>query len=1073
MSLKDINVKKYNKNNYNIPDDDLINKIDHLLQNCNFVEDIDNFKAEIEDIKNKIKFNLNNKPFMNSIFDKLKKNIISSSKNSFRKENILSLIIILIEIEPIKFFNYTDEILSIYQIFFSESNIQLFPIISQNFGDLINLELSNLNSNSTFPKQIIDKKLLISIYNKYKLFCINNIQSDSIFCQTCGILCLSSFIENCSFNYDNNNNLKEIFDILMNYLDNQKENGKLEILNCLTSIILCSEIKYIPYAKYTITKIIDLCMDKDLIIKTFVLNIINALMYYCQDEIIALRDLILPKLNLLKNEKSPEIKELIEQINNNFIEFDKLKNEEKPKDIHFLEQIKISPEKKEDLNIDNNLYKNDKMANNDCFFEYYDNHLTTEPNYINNANSKNIEKINIKNNKNKLTSNIIKCKIRKIIKKTDIKQSIKLSRSKSFGQKNILKYQNNEIKNKNKEGNNNNKIAKLLSYNIYKTFRNKKDINFLSKNNKNSINYPIYNAKKELNNRFIFVKNYSFMFKPNILELKKVYKYNNSLSLKRKKNYSIKPKIKRRRMNNCNNINITQNIINDYYTIINNNDFYPIKKMSPQKTFNPVLKRKINFRKNIKLFKENLNKKNLNNNSNIISSKLLKKLNHINSKKFKGNKQNNKLNCYKMTEENKSISKYIKKINTNLTKKRYFDKNNLPKTLLISLKNYSRRKERLKELSLSSNNKYLYKRNNIIDLNNNNFSTSLNKSLKNEYLKINRASYISKNIKNISKNFFEISTLKRRNRHKKIKQEYTFTNNSKENRINNNSPIRYLNTMQNVKEIKKIQNKENYFKITKLKSINKKNKIIKIINKLLFKKNSIRNSNKNILNKNLNFNIGKENLTNKNRQNKISSQKTIIQSKKSNKLKEQLFSQLNAIYAKNENCQNNNQFNNYKENTKKIIFELINKVDELQKTIYIYENESKIKEKIKEYMKENDFIQAFNLALNINKIDDIYYVLKKYNYFNENKKIKYELSSELLAKIIKGICITINSCDNLNDFLTFIKNNIVEKKIQIEDDTCKLLYDNLINIYKNRTKNSLSELDIENIKLLIEYFKIK
>ena len=144
MSCRDINVKKYNKNDYNSSnDDELINKINNLLQNCNFVEDIDNYKSEIEDLKNKIKLNLNNNIFINSVFDKLKKYINSSSINISQKENILSWIIILIEIDPIKFLNYTDEILSLYQIFFSESYIQLFPLISQNFGDLINLELSS------------------------------------------------------------------------------------------------------------------------------------------------------------------------------------------------------------------------------------------------------------------------------------------------------------------------------------------------------------------------------------------------------------------------------------------------------------------------------------------------------------------------------------------------------------------------------------------------------------------------------------------------------------------------------------------------------------------------------------------------------------------------------------------------------------------------------------------------------------------------------------------------------------------------------------------------------------------
>ena len=280
--------------------------------------------------------------------------------------------------------------------------------------------------------------------------------------------------------------------------------------------------------------------------------------------------------------------------------------------------------------------------------------------------------------------------------------------------------------------------------------------------------------------------------------------------------------------------------------------------------------------------------------------------------------------------------------------------------------------------------------------------------------------------------------------------------------------------MQNVKECAKIKNKDFYFKMMKLKPKQKKNETIKIINKLLFKQNSIKMSNKNIFNKNINTNnIGKDNyINNNNRQNNISSYKIIIKNKRNNRLKEQLFSQLNSNYIKNENCQINTEFNKYKKITNRIISELKNKVDELTKTIYIYENESKNKDKIKEYVKENDFIKAFNLALNINKIDDIYFVIQKYNYFNDNKKYKYDLGSELLTKIIKSISIDFNSCDNLNDIFKFIINNIVETKIIIGKDTSKLLFDNLINLYRNIKKNVLSELDIENIKYLIEYFKI-
>ena len=300
-----INITKFQMKNNSLDnkslkksDDEIIDKIKIIIQNCNFDENNDKYKTEIDDIKHVFKPYLKDNSFVFSFFIILKNYIYSSSLNIIQKRNILKLIIALIEIEPNKFHNYTDIILDIFQIFFNEEFSQIFPIISQNFGDLIKLELSSLNylNNITCINQPINNDLLLLVYNKYKSFCINNIKSNYICCRVCGTFCLTTFIENCSFIYDTNDKIKELFDILINQLDNPKETGKLAILNCLTSLIICSEMQFIPFAKLTVKKIIDFCTNQEWIIRKFALNIICTLMYYCQEEILSSKDIIIPKL---------------------------------------------------------------------------------------------------------------------------------------------------------------------------------------------------------------------------------------------------------------------------------------------------------------------------------------------------------------------------------------------------------------------------------------------------------------------------------------------------------------------------------------------------------------------------------------------------------------------------------------------------------------------------------------------------------------------------------------------------------------------------------------------------------
>ena len=171
MSIPDGRIKEtkklqIQKNNIDKNSEEkFLNKINYLLKNCNFNEDNDNdkYKKEIDNLKNIFKSSLNNTCFINYILYSIKRYIQSSSLDLYQKQNILCLITNIVEISPSQFYNNTDEILSLYQYFFSEEYSQLFSLISENFGALIKIELSLLNN---FQPQKINYNSLLLVYNK-------------------------------------------------------------------------------------------------------------------------------------------------------------------------------------------------------------------------------------------------------------------------------------------------------------------------------------------------------------------------------------------------------------------------------------------------------------------------------------------------------------------------------------------------------------------------------------------------------------------------------------------------------------------------------------------------------------------------------------------------------------------------------------------------------------------------------------------------------------------------------------------------------------------------------------------
>ena len=1071
---KKLQIQKNNidKNN----EEKFLNKISYLLENCNFNEDNDNdkYKKEIDNLKNLFKTNLNNTCFINYILYSIKRYIQSSSLDLYQKQNILCLITNIVEISPSQFYNNTDEILSLYQYFFSEEYSQLFSLISENFGALIKIELSLLNN---FQPQKINYNSLLLVYNKYKSFCINNINSNSKPCQICGILCLTTFIENCSFIYNTNEKLKKLFDILMKQLDNPKEIGILEVLNCLTSLIFCSEMQYMPFTKLTVRKVLNICSNPEWIVRKFALNIICILMYYFQDEIFPLKDIIIPKLKFLKNEKSSEIKELYEQINNNFIEAEKNNKENKVSENNYLNIDEISSERNnENINIEKNIYnlnKNiDKINTNfDFIFINSDNHLITEPTHLNILKKK-IDKTIINNIKNFMYSPIKKKKSNsKIGNNSDFKRDNQIIRSKSFGQKNNFRVK--ELKGKKKDLKVNNKITKILSYyDTYKVFHHNNNNNSMpksnskkkSKNNNKSIN----NTKIAVNNRFFFIKNYSLMFKSNAIKKKEENRYNNkSFSLKGNNLFcnDKKPKSRCTKLNEINNI--TDNIINEYSTIINNeNNFF--KKITPQQSFYSKLDRK-----KIPVLLSQMIKESKKKNSNENFLKILK-VNEYTS-------QHSPIK--KNISRNKAISQKQKSddnINSHKSKKmiKYTDKNYIYRNIL-TLRDSSKRLQKEKKNNFNFIKKHFIYKNKVLHHNTKAGTSNENKSQKNEsYNSSRKSSYVIKRNKKIIKNLMKTASSSSTFKNKRIQKIALPKNTKSKIQFNfNNSPLNSSNKIkifENDKDKMKEKRKIKEDKIGQIKFIRSK-KIYGFKSQKKFNYTS-KNSSIIINNRNLNndttINSGYNDIIkDKNSSNKILENTKKINLNKGTKILANTKINKNLINKKSK-LNLENEFIRYRQRTRKIILELKNKVDELQKTIYDYESESKNREKIKDFVKSKEFIKAFNLAIKSNKVNNIYYVLKKYNlYTNENIENKCQLTSEILSDIINILSKNIYLCDNLSYVITFIKYNIFEKKIKIDFHTSKLLEGVLIELFNKRKALYISESDVNNIKCLLDYIQ--
>jgi len=403
--------------------------------------------------------NISNKTILCSIISNIQEKI--SKLACLEKPPYLNLLSLFFynqsQSESLKlYYPYLSPILSILQSLIIDSNSEIFSQISDTFAEIVQYLMPNDISASDKDLDPEEKES----YETLQSFCILNIKIEQKLNRVIGSLCLTKLVENCPFVLKSQY-MKYILENIIENVSKENFNAKYELLNCLISLILGAESLFCPYANMTLYKILDFLTDKDWLKRKLALNVIYTMIFYCKEEILPLKEHIINFLNVLKNDKIKEVRDvsiLILQmfddnksiqtissgvnISNSGIDIKENENKKRANNnINNYKRVKVV---KKSSNT-NNYKKTKKVSNNKI--------ISTSPNKISNKNRKNNLVTNLSkrnnniNNKNNNNNRDIKTSSR-ILKKENtsdrkVKQLSLNKRNNSFGKRKPLEVKKN------------------------------------------------------------------------------------------------------------------------------------------------------------------------------------------------------------------------------------------------------------------------------------------------------------------------------------------------------------------------------------------------------------------------------------------------------------------------------------------------------------------------------------------------------------------------------------------------------------------------------------------------------
>lgn len=259
---------------------------------------------------------------LNNLFQTLENLLFQINENNQITINkvILVLYPLIFSYNPMHLYKYIDNFLLILKKCLIINDIQFLchlfnEIINIYFKDSVNDNESSVSSEYTSNDcTSIDRKKREELYKKILNFCGNIIENDNnckkLKSET-SIGCVFLYILIDKYNVINNDKIiNDLWNIISYFLNDKNFNYIYGLLFCTIKLIIVSKEKFGVYCNLCLFSILDYLTDDDWKIRKISIEIIYLLTNYCKTEILSVKDNIIEFLNILKDDKVPQVKEI-------------------------------------------------------------------------------------------------------------------------------------------------------------------------------------------------------------------------------------------------------------------------------------------------------------------------------------------------------------------------------------------------------------------------------------------------------------------------------------------------------------------------------------------------------------------------------------------------------------------------------------------------------------------------------------------------------------------------------------------------------------------------------------------
>jgi len=259
---------------------------------------------------------------LNNLFKILENLLFQINENNQITINkvILVLYPLIFSYNPMHLYKYIDNFLLIIKKCLIINDIQFLchifnEIINIYFKDSMNDNESSVSSEYTSNDSTsIDKKKKEELYKKMLNFCANIIENDNN-CKKLknekSIGCVFLYILIDKYNVINNEKIiNDLWNIISYFFNDKNFNYIYDLLFCTIKLIIASKEKFGVYCNLCLFSILDYLTDDDWKIRKISIEIIYLLTNYCKAEILSVKDNIIEFLNILKDDKVPQVKEI-------------------------------------------------------------------------------------------------------------------------------------------------------------------------------------------------------------------------------------------------------------------------------------------------------------------------------------------------------------------------------------------------------------------------------------------------------------------------------------------------------------------------------------------------------------------------------------------------------------------------------------------------------------------------------------------------------------------------------------------------------------------------------------------